>query len=191
MIQIDNILMSDDIIEKKFVCDLTKCKGECCVAGDAGAPLTLEEKDFLEDIYPVVKEYMRPEGIKAVEENGTSYIDDEHEHVTMLVNNAECAFVVFDEEKIAWCAIEKAYNDGKISFRKPSSCYLYPIRTKNIANLIAVNYDFWDICKSARILGSKTETPVYKFLEQPLTDKFGKGWYQKLTYLAKKRPEKS
>jgi hypothetical protein len=132
---------------------------------------------------------MRPEAVKSVEKNGTSYLDAEHDFVTMLVNDAECAFTIFDEDKIAWCAIEKAFNDGKISFRKPASCYLYPIRTKKIGEYTALNYDMWDICKPARTCGAQTDTLVYKFLEKPLTEEFGKDWYEQLKYFAENKPK--
>ncbi len=189
MIQIDDKLLSDDVIEQKFVCDLKKCKGICCIEGDSGAPLTIDEMSKLEDVLPIVKEYMRPVGIAAVEKDGAYYKDTEGDFVTTLVNGAECAFVVFDEEKIAWCAIERAFNDGKISFRKPSSCYLYPIRTKQFTDVIGVNYDEWDICKSAVKNGKKLDVPVYKFLEQPLTEEYGEEWYKKLCYFAENNPK--
>lgn len=190
MIQIDDKLMSDDVIERKFVCDLKKCKGECCVSGDSGAPLKFAETQLLDKLFPIFKEYMRPEGIKAVQENGAYYEDQEGEFVTMLVDNNECAYVVFDKDKIAWCAIERAFNDGKIDFRKPASCFLYPIRIKHFTELTAVNFDEWDICKSALKLGKKTGVEVYKFLKTPLSEEFGSQWYEKLCYYAENEHKK-
>jgi len=185
MLQIENTLISDDVIEKKFVCNLKACKGICCVEGDSGAPLEDEERIFLDKEIETIKAFLREEGIKAIEENGLYYIDSEHDYVTTLVNGKECAYAVFEENGTASCGIEKAWFAGKSSFRKPLSCWLYPVRTKKIQNLTAVNYDVWDICKSAVIQGEKLGVPVYKFLKEPLTKKFGKDWYEQLEYYAK------
>jgi len=185
MFQIDNTVISDLLIDKKFVCDLSKCKGACCIHGDSGAPLEQEEAELIEANYAEIKKYMRPEGIHAVETYGFHYIDQEHDLVTMLVNQAECAYAVFNEKGIALCAIEKAFLDGKISFRKPISCNLYPVRTKKIGDLEAVNYDEWDICKDALKKGEESGTPVYQFLQDPLTRKFGAEWFEQFDYIAK------
>ena len=140
MIQIDNKLISEDIFSEKFVCNLSKCKGICCVEGDAGAPLDEEETKILDEIYPKIKHYLRPEGIEAIEEQGTYTTDFEGDLVTPLVNNAECAYVIFDEKGYTKCAIEKAYEDGVIKWQKPISCHLYPIRIKEYSQFSAINY---------------------------------------------------
>ncbi len=180
MLQIENTLISDDLIEKKFVCNLNACKGICCVEGDSGAPLEENERHILDTEYEQIKPFLRPEGIKAIEKNGKYYIDSEHDCVTTLVNGKECAYAVFEKNGTAACGIEKAYLAGKSSFRKPLSCWLYPVRIKEFSELTAVNYDVWDICKTAVINGEKLGIPVYKFLKEPLIHKFGKEWYKQL-----------
>jgi len=179
MIQIGRALLSLDVIEKHFVCDLEQCKGICCIEGDSGAPLTEEETDILKQIYPQVKPYMTQEGIAAVEEQGHYVLDIDDDLVTPLVNNRECAYVIY-KDGITLCAIEKAYFDQKIDFRKPISCHLYPIRITEYTELDAVNYDKQSICKQACVLGKKLHVPVYKFLREPLIRKYGEEWYKEL-----------
>lgn len=186
MLQIDNTLISLDIIDKKFICNLTECRGECCVSGDSGAPLTAQECTILEQQYPNIKPYMRPEGIKAIEQHGVFTIDWENEPVTTLIDDQECAFVVF-ENGIAKCAIEKAFRNQKTTFPKPLSCHLYPIRIKKLDELEALNYDQWSICSAAVTLGKKEDVPIYKFLREPLIRKYGQQWYQQLEYAAENR----
>lgn len=180
MIQIDDTLISDDVFEKRFVCDLSACKGACCVEGDSGAPLEADEIDILEDILDEVKPYMRPEGIARVEETGVFTIDTDGEYVTPLVNNAECAFVQFDRHGIAKCAIEMAYREGKIDFPKPISCHLYPIRLSNLKDFTAVNYHHWPICDPARACGARLNVKVFRFLKEPLIRRFGEDYFEKL-----------
>ncbi len=181
MIAIDNTLISEDILEKKFVCDLNACKGACCVAGDSGAPLDKDELDILNKIYPKVKPYMVPKGIKAVEKKGTYVIDSDGDYTTTLVSaGAECAFVYFDENKIAKCAIEKAWLEKKIDWQKPISCHLYPIRITKYKTYDAVNYNKWNLCAPACKCGEKLDVPVYKFLKGPLIRKYGKEWFKQL-----------
>jgi len=181
MIAIDNTLISEDVIDKKFVCDLQACKGACCVAGDSGAPLDKDELKILDKVLDKVKPYMVPKGIKAVEKHGTYVVDEDGDYTTTLVSpKAECAFVYFDEKKTALCAIEKAYLEGKIDWKKPISCHLYPIRITQLKSHEAVNYDKWDICKPACACGKKLDVPVYKFLKEPLIRKYGKEWFKKL-----------
>lgn len=184
MIKIKDTLISLDIIEKKFVCDLTKCKGACCVHGDSGAPIEDHEVEILEQIYPKLKSYLRQEGINAIEEQGTWIIDIENDKVTPLINNQECAYVVFEDD-IAKCAIEKAYFDKKIKFQKPVSCHLYPVRVKKYSDFFAVNYDSWEICKPALKLGKDKDVPVFEFTKESLLRKFGKDWYRHLRIVAK------
>lgn len=181
MISIGDTLISEDILEKKFVCDLTACKGACCVEGDAGAPLEPEEVKILADEYEKVKPYLRPEGIKAIEEQGTHVIDElDGEPVTPLVNDAECAYVVFDENGTTLCGIEKAWKEGKTHFRKPVSCHLYPIRIQKYSSFEAVNYHKWKICSAACSLGESLKVPVYKFTKDALIRKYGPEWYTDL-----------
>jgi hypothetical protein len=181
MIAIGNTLVSDELLEKKFVCDLNACKGECCVAGDSGAPLDKEELELLEGVVEKVKPYMTKKGVKAVEKNGAWVKDSDGDYTTTLVSEgAECAFVFFDEKKIAKCAIEQAYNEGKVKWKKPISCYLYPVRITKHKNYDAVNYHKWDICKPACECGAKMNVPVFQFLKKPLIQKYGKKWFEEL-----------
>lgn len=187
MIAIDNTLISDDILERKFVCDLNACKGECCVAGDSGAPLEKEEDEILQQILPQVKPYMNAEGLAEIEKRGVAVIDSDGDLVTPLVDGVKhCAFVIF-ENKIAKCAIEKAYYDGKVKFKKPVSCHLYPVRITKFKEFDAVNYQEWDVCKPACKCGEHLDVPVYKFLKEPLIRKYGKGWYKQLELVAKEK----
>ncbi len=181
MIAIDKTLISEDVLEKKFVCDLNACKGECCVAGASGAPLDKEELPILDSVLEEVKPYMNKKGLMAIEKSGAYVIDSDGDYTTTLVSSeAECAFVYFDENKIAKCAIEKAYLEGKIKWKKPISCHLYPIRISKHKHYDAVNYSKWNICKPACECGKKLDVPVYKFLKEPLIRKYGKNWYKEL-----------
>ena len=185
MIEVGKSIISRDIFKKEFVCNLSACKGECCISGDAGAPLENDERDILESIYEEVKPYMRAEGIEAVSQQGTSVFDTkDNEYETALVNNAECAYVVYGEDGSALCAIEKAYNDGKVDWPKPLSCHLYPIRIKQYKDFDALNYDQWEICADACTLGQELSVPVYRFLKDPLIRKYGEDWYSDLVEVA-------
>lgn len=181
MIAIGETLISEDIFDKKFVCDLNACKGECCVAGDSGAPLDKSELAILDKIYPKVKPYMNEKGIAAVDKQGSYVLDSDGDYTTTLVSEgAECAFVFFDEQNIAKCAIEQAYLEGKIDWKKPISCHLYPIRITDYKAYEAVNYHSWHICKPACECGKQLNVPVFKFLKEPLIRKYGKDWYEEL-----------
>lgn len=180
MIQIEDKIVSFDVFEKQFVCDLSACKGRCCVDGDAGAPLTDEEGDLLSEIYEKIKPYMSKKGQQVVNQFGVFVIDNDNEKTTPLVNSEECAFVSFDDDGTAKCAIEKAHNDGKIDFKKPISCHLFPIRIKEYADFEAVNYEAIDICKPACECGQKLEVPVFRFLKEPLIRRYGLSWYNDL-----------
>ena len=184
MIQIDDKLISEDLFSEEFVCNLAKCKGICCVDGDAGAPLDEDETKILDEIYPKIKSYLRPEGIQAIEEQGTYTLDFEGDLVTPLVNNAECAYVIFDEKGYTKCAIEKAYEDGVIDWQKPISCHLYPIRITEYSNFSAINYHEWNICSDACTLGKELGVKVYQFLKKPLIRKYGEEFYQTLSEAA-------
>lgn len=181
MIAIEQTLISEDIFEKHFVCDLNACKGECCVSGDSGAPLDKSELTTLDEVYPLVKEYMTKEGKAAIDKQGTYVLDNDGDYTTTLISEgAECAFVFYDQHKIAKCAIEQAYLDGKIKWKKPISCHLYPIRITKYKDYEAVNYHSWDICKPACKCGEQLEVPVFKFLKEPLIRKFGEEYYNHL-----------
>lgn len=185
MIQIGDYIFSMDILEKKFVCDLESCHGNCCVEGYSGAFLSKEESVILSDIFPVVKEYLGEEGIKAIEEQGTSMVDSDGDIVTPLVGDqGECAYAVL-EGKTWLCAIEKAWLQGKIDFRKPVSCQLFPIRVKKFSNITAVNYRVADTCESARKRGAKEGIPVYVFLKEAIIRAFGKDVYKELSIVGK------
>lgn len=180
MIQIDDTIISTDILRKEFVCNIQKCKGICCVEGDSGAPLDEEELPILEEIFSDIKPFLRPEGIKAIEEQGTYVKDDDGDWVTPLVDGAECAYVVFDEKGITKCGIEKAYEEGATDFQKPISCHLYPVRVDKYKAFTAVNYHKWDICSDACTLGQELNVTVAEFLKEPLIKKFGQEWYDQL-----------
>jgi hypothetical protein len=180
MIAIQNTLVSEEIIEKKFVCDLNACKGACCVKGDYGAPLEKDELEQLDKVYDKVKPYLTEEGIKSIEKQGRYLLYEKKEWVTPLIKGKECAYTVF-EKGIAKCAIEKAYYDGKIDWKKPISCHLYPIRINKQKNGVeAVNYDRWSICNPACKLGDNLKVPVFKFLKDSLIRKYGEDWYKEL-----------
>jgi Protein of unknown function (DUF3109) len=179
MIVIDHTVISDDVADQYFVCELSKCKGACCVEGDAGAPLEQNELDILEDIYPEVKPYLSAEGRKVIE-NDWVYVMDDNEPVTPTIGGRECAYAIYDKKGILKCGIEQAYLDGKITFRKPISCYLYPIRITKYDHYEALNYDRWHICSPACNHGRELGVPIYKFLKDPLTTKYGEKWYSEL-----------
>lgn len=189
MIIIDDAIVSDNLIKVRFCCDLGACKGACCVAGDAGAPLEDEEISIIEDYIDEIKPYMVKKGVEVVEKNGIFDYDSDGAFVTPLVNDKECAFVYFEDE-IAFCAIEKAWIEKKIDFQKPISCHLYPARLSKMHEATAVNYHQWQVCSPAIDKGEGLGLPVYKFLKDPLTRKFGEEWYAKLEKEAKKLNKK-
>ena len=185
MIQIDNVVVSFDVFREKFLCNLDACKGECCIEGDAGAPVELEEVAKLEEALPAIWDELSPEARRVIEEQGVVYTDQEGDLVTSIVNNKDCVFTCYDEKGCCYCAIEKAYRAGKVDFYKPVSCHLYSIRVGNYGSYKAVNYHRWDVCKAAVLLGRKENLPVYKFLKEPLIRKFGKAWYEELELTAR------
>ncbi len=190
MFQLGKTIVSEDVIQKDFVCNLSACKGACCIDGDAGAPLEKEETKILEEIYPKVKPFLRQEGIDIIESQGTWITSDFGELETPLINNADCAYVIFDENNTALCAIEEAYNQGVIDWKKPVSCHLYPIRVRDYSEFSAVNYHKWEICDDACTLGKELQVPVYKFVKQALIRKFGEDWYAELETIAEKNLKK-
>ena len=185
MFQIENTIITEDLFKREFVCNLKVCKGKCCVEGDSGAPLLEEEKQILEDIYPIIQSYLTENGKKAIEQQGKYIIDQEGELTTPLINNKECAYITRKKDGTYLCAIEQAYNDQKNNWKKPISCHLYPIRVKDYKEFQAVNYHQWNICNSACQLGKELQTPLYKFLKEPLIRKFGKEWYNQIEIIAK------
>lgn len=184
MLQIDDKVVSLEVLKEEFVCNLSACKGACCVEGDAGAPLEKSELKILAKEFPKFKSYLRPEGIRAVEKQGTSVKDVDGEWVTPLRDGKECAYTVFDKGGTAMCGIELAWKDGKTAFRKPISCHLYPVRTKRYPTFEAVNYSRWHICAEACSLGQQLKVPVYKFLREALIRKYGEAWYAELEHAA-------
>lgn len=180
MIVIGKTVISDDIADNYFLCDLNKCKGGCCVEGDLGAPLEADELPKLEEVYESIKPFLSKESIQAIEDQGKYIFDEDGEYSTPTINGKECAYAIYDNKGILKCGIEKAYEEGKSNFKKPISCHLYPIRVTKYDNYHALNYDRWEICLPACELGRKTKTPLYKFLKDPLIHKFGKAWYKKL-----------
>ncbi len=185
MFQIDNTLVSLDVVERCFLCDLSACKGACCVEGDSGAPLEEDEADRLRDLLPVVWEDLSPKAREVIERQGVSYIDEEGDRVTSIVDGKDCVFTCYDADGTCRCAIEKAYRAGKTDFYKPISCHLYPIRLSRYRDFTAVNLHRWEVCKAAELLGEKEHLPVYKFLKEPLIRKFGAAWYEALDECAR------
>lgn len=190
MLIIGDVLVSDELIDKCFCCDLTQCRGACCVEGDGGAPVAPDEVSELDEYYPVYQKYMTKEGVDVVESAGDTFVfDGSGEFSTPLMpSNKACAFSFF-EDGTCKCAIEKAYLKGEIPFRKPLSCYLYPVRASVVGKYIALNYHHWDICKSACLKGKEVGIPIYKFLKEPLIQKFGASWYEALCQAVSERIE--
>ena len=180
MLIVGDVLVSEELIDKCFCCDLVQCKGECCVDGDLGAPVAPDEVAELEEYYPDYQKYMTEEGVAVVQNGGTFVFNGDDTFETPLVeSNNACAFAVA-ENGIVKCAIEKCFLNGEIPFRKPISCYLYPIRIRRVGDYDALNYDHWSICKTAVENGNKLKIPVYRFLKEPLIAKYGESWYAEL-----------
>ncbi|MPL79606.1 hypothetical protein SDC9_25490 [bioreactor metagenome] len=179
MIVVENCIISEDIRDVKFCCNLQKCKGMCCVEGDAGAPLEKNEVKLLKKLLPKIKPYLTEKGLKEIENYGVSDLDVTGELCTRIIDDKDCVFLIYEND-IAKCAIEKAYEEGKIDFQKPISCHLYPIRVQNYGEFSALNYHAWDICKSALIEGKERNVPLYIMLKVPLIRKFGEKWYDEL-----------
>jgi hypothetical protein len=184
MFQLGKTIVSEEIIDNDFVCNLSACKGKCCIDGEAGAPLDEDELIILMDIYPKVKPFLRAEGIQAIEDQGL-FVTDEGEYETTLIDGKDCAYSIFDENGTVKCGIEEAYNQGAIEWKKPISCHLYPIRITEYIEFSAVNYHKWPICDDACSLGAALQVPVYKFVKEALIRKFGKDWYMELERIAR------
>lgn len=184
MIQIDDAIVALDIIEENFICDLSACKGECCVEGESGAPLENEEVEIIEKVLPLIWDDLSPKAQQVINEQGVAYKDRDGDMVTSIVNGKDCVFTYYDEKGVCKCAIEKAYREGKTDFYKPISCHLYPIRLEKFREFTAVNYHRWRICKAAVLLGNKEGLRIYQFLKEPLIRKFGDAWYNELCIAA-------
>ena len=180
MLAIKNTLVSLDLLERYFVCDLSACKGACCVKGDAGAPLTDEEINLLEDIIDDILPFLDEEGKAAIAQKGVFEIDTDGDKGTSLLENGRCAFALVDDDGLVSCGIEKAHLNGAIDFKKPISCHLYPVRITAYESYDAVNYNKWDICKPACDCGARLDVPLFKFLKEALIRKYGEQWYEEL-----------
>lgn len=180
MLQIQDTLVSLDLAERFFCCDLDACKGQCCLDGDAGAPLAEGEADEIRRILPEIWHDLLPAARREIEENGVSYTDVEGDEVTSLVEGTNCVFATVDDNGCWICAIERAFRQGRIGFYKPVSCHLYPVRLKKYDSFTAVNYHRWKICKAAEVLGRAKGIRAYQFLEGPLRRRFGDAWYNEL-----------
>lgn len=180
MIQIDDTIISIDCLSEKFCCDLDACAGTCCIEGDAGAPVDLDEVEELEAALPVVWNDLSASAQTVIDKQGVVYTDEEGDLVTSIVNGKDCVFTCYDEKGCCFCALEKAYRAGKTNFYKPLSCHLYPIRLKKIGDMTALNYHRWDVCKAAVCKGEQLNLPVYRFLKEPLIRCFGQAWYDEL-----------
>ena len=185
MIQIQHTLVSLDLIEKYFVCDLGACLGACCIEGDAGAPLTQRESDRIAGVYPEIRGEMAPRAVEAVEGEGVSYTDPDGDLVTQIVDGRDCAFTCYAPGGKCLCALEKAFREGRIPDVKPMSCRLYPVRLKEYDGFTAVNMHHWKICRPAETLGRKLGVRAYEFLKGPLTARFGREWYDELELTAR------
>ncbi len=184
MFELGKTVVSEEILENHFLCDLNACKGACCVDGQAGAPLEEEETEILKGLFHKLKPYLRAEGVAAIEAQGTFVKGEDGDWETPLVDKKECAYVVY-EKGVALCGIEKAHNDGAVDWKKPISCHLYPVRIREYSMLTAVNYHRWEICDPACALGEKQQLPIYQFVKEALIRKFGSDWYAELEKVAK------
>ena len=191
MIIIEEVLISDDIFDKEFVCNLDACKGACCVEGDEGAILENSELSILKKIYPQVQEYITPEGRDAIEKQGYYIQNKEGEYKTPLINNGPCAYIYYDNG-IALCGIEKAFREGKINWQKPVSCHLYPIRIEKVGEHDALNYERWNICNPACKQGKKLNVPIFRFVKDAIIRKYGASFYEAMeaTYTFRKEDNK-
>jgi Protein of unknown function (DUF3109). len=189
MLQIDDTIISLDLIEREFICDLNTCLGACCIEGDSGAPLNYEERDKIEELLPVIWNDLLPEAKKVIEETGVSYIDEEGDLVTNLIHGKDCVFTYYEGNGVCKCVLEKAFREGKSDFYKPISCHLYPVRLKEYDGFTAVNVHRWKICKCAEVLGRREGVKLYQFLKEPLLRRFGKEWYEQLDIAAKTLPD--
>ena len=180
ILEVGGVLISSDLLTELFCCDYEKCKGACCIEGDAGAPVTLDEIAGIEDALDTVWSDLSASAQAVIDKQGVAYTDKEGDMVTSIVRGKDCVFTCYDGDSCL-CALEKAYRQGKTRFCKPVSCSLYPIREKNFGNgVIGLNYNRWDICRDAVKKGQALGLPLYQFLKEPLIRRFGEDWYQEL-----------
>ncbi len=182
MLQINDKIVSLDLINEYFSCNLNVCKGACCIEGDAGAPLADSELDIISEVYQIIKKYLPDKNIKTIEQKGKYIIDEDGDYVTPCVNGNECVYLIRNN----LCAFEIAYLNSEIDFIKPISCHLYPVRLTKYENFTAVNYQERNICKSGKILGKKKNIKLFEYLKIPLIRAFGKAWFEKLDFAASK-----
>lgn len=180
MFQIQDTLVSLDLAEEFFCCDLSKCLGACCIEGDAGAPVTPAEVEKIKESLPAIEADMLPRAMEEVRRNGVAYTDEEGDLVTTLLDGRNCAFTCYGPGGVCLCALEKARREGRTSWLKPASCALYPLRLTEYPSFTAVNYHRWNICRDAVANGRRLGIRLYQFLEQPLTERFGAEWYAEL-----------
>lgn len=181
MLKIQDTLVSLDLAEQFFCCNLDSCLGQCCIEGDAGAPISDEERCKIEELLPIIWDDLSPAAQEEIKRNGVAYIDEEGDLVTSIVDGRDCVFTTFAAGGMCHCAIEKAWREGRTDFVKPISCHLYPVRLKQYPTFTAVNYHRWKICKCAETLGRKNKVRLYQFLEEPLVRRFGREWYNELS----------
>ena len=184
MIEIKDTVVTLDLFREQFCCDLGACKGACCIEGDAGAPVKLEEVAQLEEATEIVWDELSPKAQEVIKAQGVVYTDQDGDIVTSIVYNKDCVFTCYDDKGCCYCAIDKAFREGRCKFQKPISCHLYPIRLSRMGSYTAVNYHRWDVCKAATLLGKKLNLPVYKFLKEPLIKAFGQEWWDECDVVA-------
>jgi hypothetical protein len=184
MIEIKDTVVTLDLFREQFCCDLGACKGACCIEGDAGAPVKLEEVAQLEEAAEIVWDELSPKAQEVIKAQGVVYTDQDGDIVTSIVDNKDCVFTCYDDNGCCYCAIDKAFREGRCKFQKPISCHLYPIRLSRMGSYTAVNYHRWDVCKAATLLGKKLNLPVYKFLKEPLIKAFGQEWWDECDVVA-------
>ncbi|MBD5374313.1 MAG: DUF3109 family protein [Bacteroides sp.] len=180
MLQIKDTLVSLDLAERFFCCDLDQCLGQCCIDGDAGAPITEAEREILEDLTPALMPELLPAAQEEIKTNGVAYVDEEGDLVTSIIDGRNCVYTCYAEGGKCLCAIDRAYREGRCSWRKPISCYLYPLRLTEYPTFTAVNYHRWKICRSAESNGRKLGIRLYQFMREPLIERFGQEWYDEL-----------
>jgi hypothetical protein len=185
MIQIQHTILSKDIFDECFICDLAKCKGQCCIDGASGAPIAREEYEQINEILPIIWNELSPKAQQLIEKQDIAYTDTDGELVTSIINGKECVFTYCDSDGVCKCVIDTAFGEGRIAIPKPISCHLYPIRLREYDGFTAVNYDRWSVCQSAVRLGRKEGVPLYRFLKEPLVRKFGEEWYEEVCEAAK------
>lgn len=181
MILIDDTLLSTELFDRKFCCDLKACKGACCVEGESGAPLEPEELEEVEKAFPIIRDRLKLDSLAVIEAQGLHVVDADGDHVTPIVDGRECVYATFDEDGTAKCAFEQAHLEGKLAWRKPISCHLYPIRLTQLKDLVAVNYHRWPICESAVSCGAGLNLSVLQFCRSSLERKFGAAWFEEAT----------